>query len=216
MALRSRLIAGELAGLGGMVSLGVSADEVRGWLERWPGRLALAAVNGPRSVVVSGEPQALEELLAGCEADGVRARRVAVDYASHSDQVGRIEEELGAVLAGVAPMPGRLPVYSTVTGALCAGEEMDAGYWYRNLRGTVRFQSAIDALLEQRFGVFVEVSAHPVLVPSLVESIDEAGMDAVALGTLRRGEGGQERMVASAAEAWVHGVEVDWASLLPV
>ncbi|MYW19557.1 acyltransferase domain-containing protein, partial [Streptomyces sp. SID2955] len=74
------------------VSLGIEAVQER--LQSWDGRLAVAAVNGPSVVVVSGDADALDELLASCEADGVRARRVAVDYASHCSHVEEIEDVL--------------------------------------------------------------------------------------------------------------------------
>src|SRR5205807_109385 len=82
-------------------------ERVRELIVGYGERLSVAAVNGPRTVVVSGEPGALEELLGWCEGEGVRARRVAVDYASHSAQVEEIEEELGELLGGIAPRPGR-------------------------------------------------------------------------------------------------------------
>ncbi|MYW47041.1 acyltransferase domain-containing protein, partial [Streptomyces sp. SID161] len=82
VALRSKAIRA-LTGRGGMVSVSLGAEAVRERLQAWEGRLAVAAVNGPAVVVVSGDAEALDELLASCEADGVRARRVAVDYASH-------------------------------------------------------------------------------------------------------------------------------------
>ncbi|WP_336924257.1 acyltransferase domain-containing protein, partial [Streptomyces sp. JWR5-1] len=90
VALRSRAITA-LAGRGGMVSVAQSADRVRERITAWDGRISLAAVNGPSSVVVSGDPDALEELLTACERDEVRARRVEVDYASHSAHVEAIE-----------------------------------------------------------------------------------------------------------------------------
>ncbi|WP_331386685.1 acyltransferase domain-containing protein, partial [Saccharothrix sp. ST-888] len=86
--------------------------------------------------MVSGEPAALEELLASCEADGVRARRVPVDYASHSAQVESIRTELLDVLKDVTQQAGRVPLLSTVTGELVDGSGMDAEYWYTNLRTT--------------------------------------------------------------------------------
>ncbi|WP_152648745.1 type I polyketide synthase, partial [Streptacidiphilus anmyonensis] len=107
VALRSRAIAGGLAGLGGMVSVALPVGQVRERLAVWgEDRISVAAVNGPSAVVVSGEPVALDELLASCEADGVRARRVPVDYASHSAQVESIREELLTVLAGIEPRAG--------------------------------------------------------------------------------------------------------------
>ncbi|MFI9275858.1 type I polyketide synthase [Kitasatospora sp. NPDC052896] len=216
VALRSRAIAGGLAGLGGMVSVALPVGAVRERLVVWgEARVSVAAVNGPSSVVVSGEPAALEELLASCEADGVRARRVPVDYASHSAQVESIREELLGALAGIEPRAGQVPLLSTVTGELVDGSGMDGEYWYTNLRATVEFEDATRALLtEHGITTFVEVSAHPVLAMAVQESIEDTGRDAVAFGTLRRQEGGLERLFASLAEAWVRGVPVDWQSFL--
>ncbi|MFI6117734.1 type I polyketide synthase, partial [Kitasatospora sp. NPDC051164] len=79
-----------------------------------------------------------------------------------------------------------------------------------NLRTTVRFAEAVDALLADGYGTFVEVSAHPVLAMAVQDTAEAAGHDAVSVGTLRRGEGGPRRVLASLAEAWVRGVAVDW------
>ncbi|MFD9130357.1 beta-ketoacyl synthase N-terminal-like domain-containing protein, partial [Kitasatospora sp. NPDC059571] len=209
VALRSRAIAGGLAGLGGMVSVALPVEQVRERLGDGD-RVSVAAVNGPSAVVVSGEPGALEELLASCEADGIRARRIPVDYASHSAQVESIRTELLDLLAPVSPRAGTVPVLSTVTGELVDGSGMDAEYWYTNLRTTVRFAEAVDTLLADGFGTFVEVSAHPVLAMAVQDAAEAAGRSAAAFGTLRRGEGGPERLFASFAEAHVRGLKVDW------
>ncbi|WP_344641386.1 type I polyketide synthase, partial [Kitasatospora cystarginea] len=212
VALRSRAIAGGLAGRGGMVSVALPVEAVRERLTVWgEERISVAAVNGPSSVVVSGEPAALEELIASCEADGVRARRVPVDYASHSAQVESIRTELLDVLREVTPRAGRVPLLSTVTGELVDGSGMDAEYWYTNLRATVRFAEVTAELATNHgIGTFVEVSAHPVLVTGVQETVEAAGREAVTVGTLRRNEGGARRLLASFAEAWVRGVAVDW------
>ena len=101
-------------------------------------RLGIGAVNGAAAVVVSGEADAVAELIDQCEADGVRARRIEVDYASHSAQVEVIGEPLVEALAGIEPRSSAIEFFSTVTGELVDTAEMDAGYWYRNLRQTVR------------------------------------------------------------------------------
>jgi acyl transferase domain-containing protein len=138
VALRSKAILA-LSGKGGMVSLPLASDEVRKVLARWDGRVEVAAVNGPASVVVAGENDALEELLAWAEEDGVRARRIAVDYASHSAHVEEIEAELAGLLAPVAPRPSSVAFSSCVTGGRLDTAGLDAGYWFRNLRRPVRF-----------------------------------------------------------------------------
>ncbi|MEU1020486.1 SDR family NAD(P)-dependent oxidoreductase, partial [Streptomyces sp. NPDC005898] len=211
VALRSQAIAEGLAGLGGMVSVSLSAGEVAERIESFGGRIQVAAVNGPASVVVAGEVEALDELLAGCEVDGVRARRIAVDYASHSAQVEVIEERLAELLAGIEPKSSSVPFYSTVTGGLLDTVELDGGYWYRNLRHTVRFEETVGGLLAEGDAVFIEVSAHPVLTIGLQEIAEARGAEqSVVNGTLRRNEGGPQRFLTSLAEVYVHGVAVDW------
>ncbi|WP_435056395.1 type I polyketide synthase [Streptomyces venezuelae] len=214
VALRSQAIGRVLAGLGGMVSVPLPAAEVRERIAVWgEARISVAAVNGPSSVVVSGEVQALEELLASCEADGVRARRIAVDYASHSAQVDLLREELSELLASVGPCEAEVPFLSTVTGEWVKGPELDAGYWFRNLRQTVELEDAVRTLLGQGFGVFIESSPHPVLTVGMQETVEDAGREAAVLGSLRRNEGGLERFWLSLGEAYVRGVAVDWEAV---
>ncbi|MBW5484123.1 type I polyketide synthase, partial [Streptomyces bambusae] len=161
-ALRSKAIVA-LAGKGGMVSVADTAESVAERIAAWGDRLAVASVNGPNSTVVSGDPEALDELMAACEAEEVRARRINVDYASHGPQVESIRDEVLSLLAGIEPRSVDVPFFSTVTADWVDGSELDAEYWYTNLRQTVRFQEAVEGLLERGHGLFVESSAHPVL-----------------------------------------------------
>ncbi|WUU18686.1 SDR family NAD(P)-dependent oxidoreductase [Streptomyces sp. NBC_00663] len=213
VALRSKAIRA-LSGRGGMVSVSLGVEDVRERLTAWGGRLAVAAVNGPAMVVVSGDADALDELLAACEAEGVRARRIAVDYASHCAHVEEIEDVLLLELAGITPRAASVPFYSTVTAEALDTTGLDAGYWYRNLRQTVRFADTVRALLDDGFRLFVESSAHPVLTMG-VEQTAEAHVNSpvTAVGSLRRDEGGLLRFLTSAAEAFVGGAPVDWAVL---
>ncbi|MFE7268225.1 type I polyketide synthase [Streptomyces sp. NPDC057592] len=209
VALRSRAIIA-LAGRGGMVSVAQPATWVREKIKTWDGRISIAAVNGPSSVVVSGDPEALDELVTDCQANEIRARKVDVDYASHSAHVEEIEPELAKLLAGIAPSAGDVALYSSLTGGLLDGTEMGAGYWYNNLRETVEFEQATRTALADGHSVFIEVSPHPVLSLGLQGTIDDTATDAAVLGTLRRDEGGLDRMLQSVAELWVLGVDVDW------
>ncbi|KAK1176733.1 acyltransferase domain-containing protein, partial [Streptomyces sp. NBS 14/10] len=216
VALRSQVI-GRLAKGGGMVSLAVSEAEAVELVEGWSGRLSVAAVNSPSAVVVAGESGALDELLVLCEGRGVRARRVPVDYASHSPQVEVVRDELLDVLGPVVPGPGEVPLYSSVTGGLVDGSGLDAGYWYTNLRQTVRFETAVQGLLADGFDAFVEVSGHPVLTAAVEQTAEQAsgGPDVVVLGTLRRDEDEQRRLLMSLGEAFTAGLPVDWSAVLP-
>ena len=214
VVLRSRALV-EIAGEGGMVSVAGSETDVAARIGGL-GDLSVAAVNGPRSVVVSGGVAALDELLAGCEADGVWARRIPVDYASHSVHVEAIHDRLLADLATIQPRTGDVPFMSALEGELVDTARLDADYWYRNLRETVRFQDATRVLLEDGVRAFVEVSPHPVLTMAVEETVEDSDADpddTLITGTLRRDDGGQDRFLTSLGQAHARGVEVDWAKL---
>ncbi|WP_455907785.1 type I polyketide synthase, partial [Streptomyces albogriseolus] len=209
VALRAQVIGRELAGLGGMASVSLPRAEVEARLASgWTGRLDVAAVNGPSSTVVAGDADAIVEFVAACRAEKIRARQVPVDYASHSAHVERIEAELLDVLAPITPLEAHIPFYSTVDAAPVDTASLDAGYWYRNLRHTVRFEETVRLLIGDGFGTFVESSAHPVLIMGVQETAD-----VTAVGSLRRDEGGLARFLTSAAELFIHGTPVDWAAL---
>ncbi|WUV20811.1 SDR family NAD(P)-dependent oxidoreductase [Streptomyces sp. NBC_01485] len=211
VAVRSRAIT-RLAGTGGMVSVFASSERVAGLLVEGVG---VAAVNGPGSVVVSGEAAALDVFLAGCVEAGVEARRVAVDYASHSVMVEALESEITESLQGVVSQAPAVPMLSTYTGEWVKAGELDGGYWYGNLRHRVRLADAVAELSAAGHGLFVEVSPHPVLTTAVQDTLDDIPGDGVALGTLRRDQGGAERLLTSVAEAFVHGADVDWRTVLP-
>ncbi len=228
---RSRALV-SLAGLGGMVSIAASIDGVEERLERWGGRIGVAAVNGPSTVVVSGDTEALDELLVELGERGVWARRIPVDYAAHSQYVEGVREELLEGCAGIEPQTGGMPFYSAVTGGLLDMAGLDGEYWYRNLRETVQFERAMRAaLVVNGASTAVEISPHPVLTASVEEVAEElsggtsvdVGTDAgvgvgaggvLVVGSLRRGEGGLARFLRSASEIWIHGTEVDWGKVL--
>jgi pimaricinolide synthase PimS1 len=214
VALRSRAIL-TLSGRGGMASVALPADEIAERIaRRWPERLSVAVVNGPTSAVVSGDADALAELVAEYRSEDVRARLIRVDYASHSAHVDGLRDELLDALAPVRPRPGTVPLLSTVTGDWQDTAGLDAAYWVANLRQTVRFEEAVRALATTGHTAFVEVSPHPVLTVPLQETLEaaDAARSSVVAGTLRREEGGLLRFLTSAAELHVRGVRVDWTA----
>ncbi|WP_250212631.1 type I polyketide synthase [Acrocarpospora catenulata] len=212
---RSALVAEVLSGNGGMVSVGLPREVLDERLARWEGRLSVAVVNGPSSVVVSGDDEALAEMKAEW-ADTVRMRRVKVDYASHCAMVELVEQRLAPMLASIRPRSSVIPFYSAVTGGPLDTAELDGDYWYRNLRRPVDFQGAVGRLLSDGFGAFIEVSSHPVLVGSVHEVAQAAGRPAVAVCTLRRNHAGISRVLTSVAELHVNGVDAGGERFLPV
>jgi 8,8a-deoxyoleandolide synthase len=208
VALRSQALA-ELSG-GGMAALSLSRATATRLVERWPGRLSLAAVNGPRSVVATGTDEAITGLLAACGAADVRAKRIGVRCAGHSAQVEQVRERMLGELAGVVPAPTGVPFYSTVEGGRINTTALTADYWFRNARQPVLFERTVRALLAAEHQVFVEVSPHPVLTPSLQDTVDEDGVRAAVVDTLRRDQASRDRVLTGVATLYVHGVEPDW------
>ncbi|GAA3657696.1 type I polyketide synthase [Streptomyces iranensis] len=201
VTLRSQAIARGLAGRGAMASLALPAHEIELVDGAW-----IAAHNGPASTVIAGTPEAVDRVLTLHEAQGVRVRRITVDYASHTPHVELIRDELLDITAGVGSQAPVVPWLSTVDGTWVEGP-LDAEYWYRNLREPVGFDPAISQLQAQGDTVFVEVSASPVLI----QAMDD---DAVTVATLRRDDGDAARMLTSLAQAYTHGVTIDWPAIL--
>ncbi|MFC8980394.1 beta-ketoacyl synthase N-terminal-like domain-containing protein, partial [Streptomyces sp. NPDC057131] len=214
VALRSRALA-RLAGTGGMLSVPLPVSDVVDRIVPWQDRVAVAAVNGPSSTVLAGDAAVLDSLLAAYAAEDVRARRIDVDYASHSPGVEAVRDELLTALADITPQAVTdTAFYSTVTASRTADTtRLDTDYWYRNLRGTVRFEETVRALLADGHRLFVESSPHPVLAVGIQETLDLAtdpDDPAAVVGTLRRDQGDRTRLLASLAQAHVAGATVDW------
>ncbi|BBX73638.1 polyketide synthase [Mycobacterium shinjukuense] len=213
VALRSRLLM-RLSGAGGMVSLACGLPRARELVASWGARLNIAAVNGVSAVAVAGDVDALEELLSRCAADNIRARRIDVDYASHSAQVGAIRDDLAAALHGIESRSSPVAFFSTVTGELMDTAGLTADYWYRSIRQTVQFERAVRGAAEDGYRVFIEASPHPVLITAVEETLADAdpgaSAESIVIPTLGRDDGGLDRFWLSVAQAHVHGVAVGW------
>ncbi|HEU4534425.1 MAG TPA: acyltransferase domain-containing protein, partial [Polyangiaceae bacterium] len=207
VALRSRAV--RERGLGGaMAVVERPVEEVEALLAPYGGALSLAVVNTGRSAVVAGDADAVDRLVAEVQARGAFCRKVAVDYASHSAHMDALLPGLRAELAGLRPAAARVPFYSTVTGGPLEGEALGAEYWCRNLREPVRLDRALERLLADGHGAFVEVSPHPVLALALTEVVSRSG--GVAVGSLRRERGGLAPLLGALGELHAHGHPVDW------
>ncbi|MFF5107395.1 type I polyketide synthase [Streptomyces sp. NPDC000134] len=209
VALRGRALT-ELAGQGGLNAVSAPLAWVEERLARWPGRLCVGAVNGPGSVVISGDLSALEEFAAMAAGEGVRVRRVRIEYASHSHHVERIRDRVLEAAADLAPKPSAVEFHSTVTGGPIDTRALDGSYWYDNLRSPVRFGEVVAHLMRDRGGVFVEVSPHPVLAVAMAETADALSAAPVVTGTLHKDDGSTGQILTSLAELHVRGVPVRW------
>ena len=211
VALRSKIFA--TLPEGGMVSVRLPAAELEARLESRDGGISIAALNGPASTIISGKRDALGQLLAQLEEEGVQFRDLAAQRAAHSPDVEPLREQVLDALSPISPRSGDVPFHSTVSGGLLDTGKLDADYWYRNLREPVLFEQSTRALLDEGRRIFMEVSPHPVFAFAIRETVEEALADpdeASVLTTLRRDDGGAGRFALSLSEAHVAGVDFDW------
>ncbi|MBG0813143.1 type I polyketide synthase [Planomonospora sp. ID82291] len=217
VVLRSRALT-RMSGTGGMAAIDLPAAGARELIgSRWPDRLWVAVHSGPASCVVAGDLDALDELAELAERgelEGVRVRRIAVDYASHTPHMRRLTEELRTALADVRPVEGGVRFCSSVEAAFVEGTRLAGPYWIDNLCRPVLFDEAVQAAGDGGSPVFIEVSPHPVLLGDVADSCEAAGVGAGVCGSLRRDEGGARRMLLSLAQAWALGAEVSWPAVL--
>ncbi|MGW0737868.1 SDR family NAD(P)-dependent oxidoreductase, partial [Streptomyces sp. NPDC002851] len=213
VALRSQAQLRECSGRGGMALLELPVAEVEELIAPYGDALSVAVVNTATSTVVSGDVDAVERLLAELEGREVFCRRVQCDVAGHSAHMDPILPGLADELATLSPRPWSVPFYSTVTGNVVEGTELDAAYWCRNLRETVRLDGALHSLNEAGYGVFVEVSPHPVLGMPLTDACSESG--GVVVGSLARERGDGAQLLRSLAALHCEGHPVDLSVLFP-
>lgn len=210
---RSRIVRSG-SGEGGMAVVELSLDDARRLTAGLEDRLSVAVSNGPSSTVLSGDVDALEEVLRGLEKRGVFCRRIKVDYASHSPHMDPLRPRLLEALDDLSPRASTIPVYSTVLDRVSDGAGFDAGYWADNLREPVLFAGSLRRLLDDGHGVFLEVSPHPVVLSSIKQAVHEWGREAVVLPSTRRDEE-RRTLLGSLGALFTSGYPVDWSRLHP-
>jgi acyl transferase domain-containing protein/NADPH:quinone reductase-like Zn-dependent oxidoreductase/acyl carrier protein len=204
------------AGQGSMLAVGLPLSEARHLIAGREMDVSLAAVNSPRSVTLSGATAVLQEIAAVLDARGTFNRFLQVEVPYHSPSMDPLRGALLDALHALRPRSSSRPLYSTVRGQLVDGVELDAEYWWRNVRDTVLFDAALVGLMEGGYDVFLEIGAHPVLSVAIAESLAERQRSGAAVQSLRRGEA-EERatLLGSLGRLYTLGVEPDWQRVHP-
>ncbi|MFI9804322.1 beta-ketoacyl synthase N-terminal-like domain-containing protein [Streptomyces sp. NPDC052301] len=211
VATRGRLMAALPPG-GAMTSVEATAEEVRAVLPDAdaPGHAALAAINGPRSVVVSGDAQAVEAVAEVFRAQGRRVTRLRVSHAFHSRHMDPILDELRAVASRLTYQAPVIPLVSGVTGRLAGPAELaEPEYWARHARDAVHFADAVRALPCQGIACFLELGPDAMLTTMARDCV--ADRELALCGGLRRGRSEVRALLDAVARAHAHGATVDWA-----
>jgi len=216
IAVRRGELIGRLPGQGAMAAVGIGAEQARRAIGRHADLVAVAGVNSATSVVLAGDPAALDTVLAPLRDTGTFCALINVDYASHSPHVAPIRAELSELLADVRPQRTGIRLRSTVSGSVVDGTELDARYWADNLCEPVLFGPA---LTEEMSGsgpvTFVEISPHPVLGPALSDLLAETGVDGTVIGSALRGEPALGVMLAGLGAAYTRGHSIAWEQVQP-
>ncbi len=211
VAARARLMSGLPAG-GGMLAVEGSEGEVLEGLVRFEGRLCVAAVNGPRAVVVSGDGDAVVEFEGVWSRRGRRTRRLRVSHAFHSRLMEPMLEEFGRVAAGLEFGRMGIPIVSNVSGGLMDEAQIASpGYWVRHVREAVRFGDGVRALHEAGVTLWLELGPDGVLCAMASACLsEEEQRDAAFAPVLRGGRDEVQTLLGAVALADAHGVSVDW------
>ncbi len=211
---RGRVVA-RASGRGAMAVVSLGREGVARRLADWPGRVEIAGANSPSTTILSGDTAAVAAMVEAFEAEGVFARRLEVDFASHCFHMDPLLEPFRRAIGEVAAVPARIPFDSTVDGTTKAGEALGTDYWVRNLREAVAFDRGLAAALEGGGELFLEVSPHPALPRAIDETAQALGHSPRYVSSLRRAEDEQKSLLVSLAEFCVRGRRIDWAALLP-
>ena len=203
------------AGNGGMAVVDLTPEELAPLLAPLEGRAGVAGQNGLASTLLTGEPLALEQVLAEVRGRGVFGARVDVNVAAHGPQIDPILEELRGCLAGIRPRPATRPLWSSSTGEPLVGPECDGAYWARNLRDRVRFAEAIVRGSAGEPPLFVELNAHPILGHAIRQTLAQLGRSGAVLCAGRRGEPEDRTLREVARELWVAGASLSPEAALP-
>ncbi|MEV7908300.1 acyltransferase domain-containing protein, partial [Streptomyces anulatus] len=193
-------------GCGRMVAVTGSVAEAGPYLE---GGVVVAAYNGPDTFVVSGADPALTTVTEALGRAGFACSPLPGEYAFHSPRMRPAAEAMRTAPIEPAARGGAALFCSTVLGAI-TGDRLDANYWAEGITGPVRFQEAIEGLLEMGFGTFLEIGPKPVHASGIVKTARRRG-DAVRVVRGHRDSG----TVSTLAELYRAGADLDWTAVYP-
>ncbi len=214
VSVRARIMQ-KATGRGKMVSVSLDEHAAKQIISEMKDRVGIAAINDGTSVVLSGDIDVVNDIVERLTARGVRSRPLRVNYAFHSPQMDEFLDEFIAALGELNAKPGSISMISTVTGQTISSGDLDARYWSRNIRQTVRFADAITSALNHDHPLVIEVGPHPVLSISIEQTLEAHHVDGRAIPTLRRDQDEHKNVLRALGTLFLHGAEFDGKKLHP-
>ncbi|KAB8314798.1 type I polyketide synthase [Tolypothrix campylonemoides VB511288] len=208
IATRGRLMQ-QLPATGSMVAVMTSETQLRPLVEPYTDTVAIAAINRPENVVLSGDAAAVSKIVAQLEQAGTKVLPLQVSHAFHSPLMKPMLAEFERVASAINYKFPQIPIVSNVTGKLVSDEMTTADYWVRHVSQPVQFAASMETLHQQGYGVFVEIGPKPILLGMGRQCLPEQGQ--LWLASLRPTHPDWSQMLESLAQLYVHGAKVDWA-----
>ncbi len=205
VAVRERLMQ-RLAGTGAMAVVFASADRVEARLRP---QVAIAAINGPENVVISGERAAVETVIEALKAERVRARWLDISMAAHNPLLESGLPEFATAMEEIVFSAPQIDFVSLVSGQFA--ERAPAAYWQQHLLKPVQFEQGMHTLAQAGYRHFLEIGPAPVLIEMGQRCLSEN--NAVWLASLRPGHGDWAQLLSSLGQLYVQGIRVDWPTL---
>ena len=200
-------------GMGKMLAVGLPVSEAQAYIGSSKNDVSIAAVNSPTACVISGNAQTLERIAAELQRNEVFNKYLHVGVPYHSPAMSVIKAELLQCLAGIEPQPAKIPLYSTVTGERVNGAELNADYWWKNVREAVLFAKATQEIIDDGYTSFIEIGPHPVLGSAIAEVAKELQKNVFVTSSQRRKKPEQEYFFDALAALYSHGFDIDWQSM---
>ena len=198
-----------------MAAVGLGEDSARKLIDAYDGAIEIAAVNASAQVTVAGKASAVDALAHDLSGRGVFVRVLPLAYAFHTHAMDPVHDAFDESVRALRAHAAAIPYTSSVTGAECAGEALDAAYWWRNLREPVRFAAAMRHAIGCGHRTFVEVGAHPSLVRYIAQALDDENAQGAAVGTLKRDAPAVRCMLETVAALHVRGFGLRWEGVQP-
>ncbi len=193
---------------GKMVAVLANVSQVQAAIKPYAQKVSLAAINGPKSVVISGQCQAIEDVCTVLEALGLKTKPLQVSHAFHSPLMEPMMEKFAQITKTVTYSTPQISIISNVTGDLVSDEIATSEYWVNHLRQPVRFAEGITTLHQQEVEVFVECGPKPTLLGMGCSCLPKGV--GVWLPSLRPSRSDWQQLLSSLGELYVRGVAVDW------